>query len=213
MDFLFLAALLTLVLTSKFSIWTQHRDGELQNVEMDAKYFLNWSPARKNRVLKRLWQYFGLEEEHLDDLKLENGGTSDGQRDADVEVIDVDDDYRVFAIDFGAKVHFEQSLSHKKFILKVFEKLGSEYFPNVTKSKIQLHDNSKVGSFVEVVGYTEKWVLKGSLDSPAWQAALRHHYEHNPHHPEYHVDQFKVKKGKSSTVLGVQIVSILSQFY
>ncbi len=53
----------------------------------------------------------------------------------------------------------------------------------MTSSMVENHDNSKLGSFVEVVGYTEKWVLNGSMDSPAWQLALKHHYQNNPHHP------------------------------
>jgi hypothetical protein len=45
----------------------------------------------------------------------------------------------------------------------VFEKLGTRAFPNVTLSMLESHDLSKLSSFVEVVGYTEKWIRAGSF--------------------------------------------------
>ena len=38
-------------------------------------------------------------------------------------------------------------------------------------------------SFLELVGYTAKFVW--GLDCPLWDAALAHHYLHNPHHPQH----------------------------
>ena len=45
------------------------------------------------------------------------------------------------------------------------------------------HDWSKL-SLVEMVGYTEKFFLTECNDE-CWNAALKHHYEHNKHHPQH----------------------------
>ena len=41
----------------------------------------------------------------------------------------------------------------------------------------------KFFSFIEIVGYTDRWTW--GRDSPLWEEALAHHYHHNPHHPQY----------------------------
>ena len=38
-------------------------------------------------------------------------------------------------------------------------------------------------SFLELVGYTAKFVW--GLSCPLWEAALAHHFHHNPHHPQH----------------------------
>ena len=38
-------------------------------------------------------------------------------------------------------------------------------------------------SFLELVGYTAKFVW--GFSCPLWEAALAHHYRHNPHHPQH----------------------------
>ena len=51
---------------------------------------------------------------------------------------------------------------------------------------MECHDQSKLQSFTEIIGYTEKWVwLK---HTPIWEMALNHHYQNNPHHPEHFQD-------------------------
>lgn len=56
------------------------------------------------------------------------------------------------------------------------------------------HDNSKLTSFVEVIGYTEHWVHKNP-DGKAWKLALQHHYDSNKHHPQYWVNAEGQQKG------------------
>ena len=169
----------------------QRQESRILNVtKMSADNFLSWPAERQSRTLAKLWQDFDLNKTALGKFGTDEADSSSADKD-----FNVDDDFKSLAIDFRARVHFEQSLSHKKFISKVYEKLGRDFFPAVTPGMIESHDDSKIGSFVEVVGYTDKWVWNGSQDSPAWQAALQHHYQNNPHHPEYHVDERNVKQG------------------
>ena len=109
--------------------------------------------------------------------------------------VSLTEDYNLF-IEFRVREHFAESISHKSYLEKVFDKIGGRYFPNVTFNDVSNHDNSKLASFVEVVGYTERWVWRDSVNGLAWQKALDHHYKHNSHHPEFHIDQHGVKMGE-----------------
>ncbi len=89
-----------------------------------------------------------------------------------------------FAQDFRADEHFAETISHKNFIVKVYES-NKQLFPDVNLEQILEHDNSKMTSFIEVVGYTMQWTwkIKGTR---IWDQALAHHYNVNPHHPEHY---------------------------
>ena len=164
---------------------------------LNSKTFLTWSPMRQERVLKKIWRNFDLNEEtlikHLDNNNIDNEeNNTDSSTD---NITDTDRDYQLLMIEFRAKEHFEQTLSHKLYLEKVFDKIGGRYFPNVTFSRVANHDVSKLSSFVEVVGYTDKWIWRSNETSEEWNVALKHHYDHNSHHPEFYVDQNGVKKG------------------
>jgi hypothetical protein len=89
--------------------------------------------------------------------------------------------------------------SHREFIKKVFRRFRT-CFSVLTEEMIVKHDLSKYRfsytlrvckiifnrfsfSFPELVGYTAKFIWKFSC--PLWEAALAHHYHHNPHHPQH----------------------------
>eukprot|EP00092_Neocalanus_flemingeri_P030092 GFUD01032669.1.p1 GENE.GFUD01032669.1~~GFUD01032669.1.p1 ORF type:complete len:221 (-),score=65.38 GFUD01032669.1:586-1248(-) len=71
--------------------------------------------------------------------------------------------------------------SHREFIRRAFLRF-KPCFSFLTEDQILLHDLTK-NSFLELVGYTAKWVW--NLHCPLWEAALAHHYHHNPHHPQH----------------------------
>jgi len=82
---------------------------------------------------------------------------------------------------FKVNEHLEVTRSHKSFIEKTFHRFKS-IFPHLQEKSILAHDQSKL-SFIEIVGYTDRWTW--GRDSPLWQEALAHHYHHNPHHPQH----------------------------
>jgi len=82
---------------------------------------------------------------------------------------------------FKVNEHIECTRSHKSFIEKTFHRFKT-VFPHLQEKSILAHDQSKL-SFIEIVGYTDRWTW--GRDSPLWEEALAHHYHHNPHHPQY----------------------------
>ena len=77
---------------------------------------------------------------------------------------------------------------------------------------MECHDQSKLQSFTEIIGYTEKWVwLK---HTPIWEMALNHHYQNNPHHSEHFrdTDQMGRKTSKNMPIkyLEESIVDMLA---
>ena len=97
------------------------------------------------------------------------------------------------------KVHetLKKCDSHKHYIEKSFSRFKSS-FECLTEDQIKNHDNSKVSSLLEIVGYTARW--EWGLDCRVWREALAHHYQvsslsllsyidphfqHNPHHPQH----------------------------
>ncbi|KAJ3014624.1 UNVERIFIED_CONTAM: hypothetical protein HDU68_000196 [Siphonaria sp. JEL0065] len=103
----------------------------------------------------------------------------------------LDQDFSLFAHTFNAKRCMEIALSHKSYITRTYTRFQpAQLFPNLTLETILVHDNSKVNSFLEVVGYTERWVHLNK-DSPNWEPSLHHHLTHNSHHPEFRVDPEK----------------------
>eukprot|EP00092_Neocalanus_flemingeri_P075615 GFUD01093693.1.p1 GENE.GFUD01093693.1~~GFUD01093693.1.p1 ORF type:complete len:288 (-),score=48.87 GFUD01093693.1:115-957(-) len=82
---------------------------------------------------------------------------------------------------FKINEHVECTRSHKQFIEKTFHRFRS-VFKHLQAKTILAHDQSKL-SFIELVGYTDRWVW--GRNSQLWEQALAHHYEHNSHHPQH----------------------------
>jgi len=82
---------------------------------------------------------------------------------------------------FKVNEHIECTRSHKSFIEKTFHRFKT-LFPHLQEKSILAHDGSKL-SFIEIVGYTDRWTW--GRNSPLWEEALAHHYSHNPHHPQH----------------------------
>ena len=209
-NFSFLGALFIFALCEHFSDIFEHRESQQhqqQNMfsrevsNLTAETFLKWPVWRRERALKKLWSEFSLSEESLQpylDSKFDDvENIVDNKTDSVDNDFEAAEDYRLLAVEFRAKEHFAETLSHKLFLEKVFDKVGGRYFPHVTFNDVTRHDYSKVGSFTEIVGYTERWIWKNDKAS-SWQTALQHHYNHNSHHPEFHVDSNGVKRGKKT---------------
>lgn len=94
--------------------------------------------------------------------------------------------FSLFWAAFNVNEHVATVKSHKQWLVNSFTRFGDHYFPLVSSEQIRVHDNSKLDSFVELVGYTDRWVWRD--DTNAWQAALQHHYDHNPHHPQFYIN-------------------------
>lgn len=91
---------------------------------------------------------------------------------------------------FGAKHHFSIVISHKKFINKVYHRF-QKFFPNVPEEQILHHDDAKF-NFIEVIGYTDRWVWQRN-GTDIWRRAVEHHFQNSPHHPQYHSANSEVK--------------------
>ena len=67
--------------------------------------------------------------------------------------------------------------THKHYIEKSFSRFKSS-FECLNEDQIKNHDNSKMSSLLEIVGYTARWEL--GLDCRVWREALAHHYQVSP---------------------------------
>ena len=136
------------------------------------KLFRNWSEEKQNSAKNRLWREFGLFR-FLDETRYGECDTI------------TDNEYLFLAEVFNVRQHFAKSLSHKKFILKSFTRFKSFFESiNLKREQVEIHDDSKLTSFLEIIGYTQRWIWNTNTD--IWRDALRHHYHTNSHHPEYY---------------------------
>lgn len=141
----------------------------------DGTKLLNWSLAKQEEMKFRLWKEFGLLH-FLDDSHQEIYPKS----------LVSDSEFTYFLDTFKVREHFNATLSHKKFVQKTFsrfQKCFESY--GITKEQINKHDDSKLTSFIEIVGYTDRWILNIKTDE--WNQAWKHHCANNPHHPEYFI--------------------------
>ncbi|XP_033761016.1 uncharacterized protein LOC117342850 [Pecten maximus] len=92
--------------------------------------------------------------------------------------------YQLLFKEYNAEEHFRQVDSHKEWIIKAYERL-KDYVPNMTMEDARQHDQSKY-DFVQVVGYTAKWVHNVDWNNETWQASLNDHYRRERHHPEFY---------------------------
>ena len=136
------------------------------------KLFLNWTEEKQYSTMVRLWEEFNLNK------------FLDVKKDEQCEKI-ADDEYRSFVEDFNVRDHFVVTLNHKKFIQKSFARF-KHFFESIhlKQEQIEKHDDSKLTSFLEIVGYTQRWIWNKNTD--AWKDAWKHHYTTNSHHPEYY---------------------------
>ena len=67
-----------------------------------------------------------------------------------------------------------KSYSHKRYIEKSFSRFKKS-FEQLDEDQIKIHDNSKISSLLEILGYTARW--EWGLDCRLWREALDHHYQ------------------------------------
>jgi hypothetical protein len=104
---------------------------------------------------------------------------------------------RITCTDTGLKYvirHLDQTVEHRKWLYFAFLIVGDSLEAGQgakLKEKIINHDLSKF-SAVEALGYGYRFgrkdssqPLKNKTHIALWDAALKHHYESNPHHPEF----------------------------
>ena len=123
----------------------------------NAHYFANrWSSDQQEMVTANILADFGIKSKAFGTVAVDHA-----------------DDYSHFIHTFKVKEHIEDVLLHKRTIVKVYERFQT-IFKSVTMDAIKKHDDSKVNSFVELLGYTDRFVWDN--DSPHWRVALDHHY-------------------------------------
>ena len=133
----------------------------MSDANLDPTVFWDWSTAQKADAVTRLWLEYGLTK-FLPARDTTRAPLSD-------------DDYEAFAHGFGVRRHFDCVVSHRRYMAEAFKKFKT-HFRHLTIERIAMHDLSKLRDFVEILGYTEKWVVKA--DKPIyWQQALIHHYK------------------------------------
>ena len=132
----------------------------VSGTNLDPTVFWNWSTAQKADTVTRLCLEYGLTK------FLPARDTTRALS---------DDDYEALAQGFGVRRHFDCVVSHRRYMAEAFKKFKT-HFHDLTVERIALHDLSKLRDFVEILGYTEKWVVKA--EKPIyWQRALIHHYK------------------------------------
>jgi len=103
--------------------------------------------------------------------------------------------------------HIDMVRSHRYYIRLVHERFLS-VFDEVSFDTIMAHDLSKVTSFYELVGQTDRWVW--GQETAMWSRALRTHYELNDHHPEYHLSSDVKQENMTKEALQESLVDMVS---
>ena len=148
------------------------RNTENMNISESGKTFLNWSQEKQNAAKARLWNEFGLHRFFND---TENGQCQNI----------TDEEYLFLVKDFNVREHFVITLNHKKFILKSYTRFQTFLESiNLKREQVEKHDDSKLTNFLEIIGYTQRWIWNTKTD--VWMDAWKHHYTTNSHHPEYY---------------------------
>ena len=138
----------------------ESRVQELDQPPDPALFLEAWMPAQREAAILRLLHEFGM---------------APAARLASVRSNLTEEDFRLFADQFGGREHVRTTLSHRQYVVKAYRRLA-RFLPHLTIEKVMEHDLSKIRNFLEVIGYTEKWVLK--KDRPLfWDQALKHHYK------------------------------------
>ena len=134
---------------------------------------LNWDIEKQEAAKARIWDEFGLHQ-FCDDKTIALSKQI------------LDDEYELLLDTFNVREHLAVTLSHKKYIKKSFTRF-QKFFQsiNLTEEQVNKHDDSKLTSFLEIIGYTQRWVW--DLKTDIWDEAWKHHYTTNSHHPEYYI--------------------------
>ena len=94
----------------------------------------------------------------------------------------------VLLYDYKGYIHLNQTASHVKTILKVYDHPAVRRYcegRGLDMESLEVHDLSKV-NVVEIVTYTLKFVHEAcEFNDPLFQKGVQHHYDHNGHHPQY----------------------------
>ena len=92
--------------------------------------------------------------------------------------------YKLLVNLYEVDKHIKKTESHKDFIIRTYRRLNM-YFPTVTESQVEKHDQSKY-HFKQIIGYTKRFVHSCSQEDKIWLDALKDHYQKENHHPEHH---------------------------
>lgn len=92
--------------------------------------------------------------------------------------------YKLLIDEYNMKEHFSQVCSHRKFVKKAYLRV-KHFLQHMTEQDAERHDLTKF-TLAQGVGYTARWVH--GTDNACWKKALQHHYDHEPHHPQYFKD-------------------------
>ena len=148
-----------------------------RNIKLDiskcGQDLLNWDKDKQEAAKARIWDEFGLHQ-FCEDKSIE------------LRKQISDEEYEFLLDTFNVREHFVVTLSHRKFIKKSFARF-QKFFQsiNLTEEQVNKHDDSKLTSFLEIIGYTQRWVWE--LKTDIWEEAWKHHYTTNSHHPEYYI--------------------------
>ena len=126
------------------------------------KTLLSWNQEKQDAAIVRLWKEFNLYQFYDDAMEERCKKLTDK-------------DYKLLVNDFKVDKHFVRTLSHKKFILKTFSRFQT-YFEsiNLKLEQLERHDDSKLTNFLEIIGYTQRWIWNNKDD--IWKDASKHHH-------------------------------------
>ena len=146
---------------------------EVFDISKYGQVLLNWNKEKQDAAKARIWDEFGLHQ-FCDEKSIA------------LSKHILDDEYELLLDSFNVREHIVVTLSHKKFIRKSFTRF-QKFFQsiNLTEEQVSKHDDSKLTSFLEIIGYTQRWVWEVKID--IWKEAWKHHYTTNSHHPEYYI--------------------------
>lgn len=133
-------------------------------------HVINWPVYRKNIFLKKIWQHY--------DLKYQDNAIFNYSYNFNKTI---NDDF-ILLTSNGILTHFDNIINHKNNIKKIYNLIKPyNIFTNIAYEQILNHDDSKLTNFLEILGYTDKYV--NNKHSDLWIDAYKHHYEYNKHHP------------------------------
>ena len=86
--------------------------------------------------------------------------------------------------------HLQSVMEHinlvRLFCSTLNDRLDNDIFGRISDEEIKNHDASKF-SEIEITGYVKQFYTDDK-NSQEWQTALKHHYQNNPHHWQYWLD-------------------------
>jgi len=170
-------------------------------MELESK-LMDWSLAKQEEVKLRLWKEFDLSRFY--DESIYQRVFEDKSK-----LLVSDSEYYYLLDIVKVREHFNVTLSHKSFVLKTFSRF-QKYFESkgITIEQVSRHDDSKLTSFIEIVGYTHRWIL--NIETKEWDQAWVHHYTNNSYNPEYYITKEKVQKDMDFVNLVVSVMDLIA---